>query len=133
MGRSRGLAFVDRVLKVKRIFKVSYMTILYRLFQIEEASSYSDLIIRFRQDYFDRYGHDLKGYFEPNSLRAEFSDLVAKEDPHGLDFSDLMEERFARFVREAYEREIISMSRAGEMLNLSIMEIRALVRTWKEL
>jgi predicted HTH domain antitoxin len=44
-----------------------------------------------------------------------------------------MEERFARFVREAYEREIISMSRAGEMLNLSIMEMRALVRTWREL
>ncbi|WP_321300457.1 ImmA/IrrE family metallo-endopeptidase [uncultured Sphaerochaeta sp.] len=130
---SRGLAFVDRVLKVKRIFKVSYKTILYRLFQIEEAPSYSDLIIRFRQDYFDRYGLDLKGYFEPDSLRAESPDLVAKEDPHGLDFSDLMEERFARFVRESYEREIISMSRAGEMLNLSIMEMRALVRTWKEL
>ncbi|WP_320122044.1 hypothetical protein [uncultured Sphaerochaeta sp.] len=109
------------------------MTILYRLFQIEEAPSCSDLIIRFRQDYFDRYGHDLKGYFELDSLRAESPDLVAKEDPHGLDFSDLMEERFAHFVREAYEREIISMSRAGEMLNLSIMEMRALVRTWKEL
>jgi|JTFN01.1.fsa_nt_gb predicted HTH domain antitoxin len=36
-------------------------------------------------------------------------------------------------LREAYEREIISMSRAGEMLNQSIMEMRALVRTWKEL
>jgi len=84
------------VLKVKRIFKVSYMTILYRLFQIEEDSSYSDLIIRFRQDYFDSYGHDLKRYFEPNSLRAEFPDSVAEEDPHGLDFSDLMEEHFAR-------------------------------------
>nr|WP_321305704.1 hypothetical protein [uncultured Sphaerochaeta sp.] len=78
-------------------------------------------------------GHDLKRYFEPDSLRAEFPDSVAEEDPHGLDFSDLMEERFARFLREAYEREIISMSRAGEMLNLSIMEMRALVRTWKEL
>jgi predicted HTH domain antitoxin len=59
--------------------------------------------------------------------------LVAKENPHALDVSDIKEERFARFVREAYEREIISMSRAGEMLNLSIMEMRALVRTWREL
>ncbi len=109
------------------------MTILYRLFQIGEASSYTNLIIRFRQEYSAKYKHDLKGNFEPNSLRVGPSDLVAKEDPHGLDFSDLMEERFARFVREAYEREIISMSRAGEMLNLSIMEMRALVRTWKEL
>jgi hypothetical protein len=45
---------------------------------------------------FDSYGHDLKRYFEPNSLRAEFPDSVAEEDPHGLDFSDLMEEHFAR-------------------------------------
>jgi predicted HTH domain antitoxin len=59
--------------------------------------------------------------------------LVAKENPHALDVSDIMEERFARFVREAYEREIISMSRAGEILNLSIMDMRALVRTWQEL
>ena len=58
---------------------------------------------------------------------------MAKEDPQGLDNNDLMEERFARSVREAYEQEIISMSRAGEMLNLSIMDMRHLVRTWQEL
>lgn len=72
------------------------MTILYRLFQIGEASSYTNLIIRFRQEYSAKYKHDLKGYFEPNFLRAEFPDSVAEEDPHGLDFSDLMEEHFAR-------------------------------------
>jgi len=27
--------------------------------------------------------------------------LVAKENPHALDVSDIKEERFARFVREA--------------------------------
>ncbi|NCC64545.1 MAG: ImmA/IrrE family metallo-endopeptidase [Spirochaetia bacterium] len=130
---SRGLAFVDRVLKIKRIFKVSYMTVLIRLYQIGKASSYTTLIIRFRQEYLTRYGHDLKGYYEPDSITESPSGLVAKEDPHGLDTNDLMEERFARSVREAYEKEIISMSRAGEMLNLSIMDMRHLVRAWQEL
>ena len=58
---------------------------------------------------------------------------MAEEDPQELDVSDLMEERFSRLVRDAYEKEIISISRAGEMLNLSINDMRVLVRAWQAL
>ena len=130
---SKGLAFVDRVLKVKKIFKVSYKTILIRLFQMGSALSLVDLIIRFSQDYKTKYRHDLKGHYEPEALSSAETEPVAEEDPQGLDVSDLMEERFARLVRDAYEKEIISMSRAGEMLNLSIEDMRILVRAWQAL
>jgi len=130
---SKGLAFVDRVLKVKKIFKVSYKTILIRLYQMGSALSLTDLIIRFSQDYKTKYKHDLKGHYEPESLTSAETEPVAEEDPQELDVSDLMEERFARLVRDAYEKEIISMSRAGEMLNLSIEDMRILVRAWQAL
>jgi predicted HTH domain antitoxin len=48
-----------------------------------------------------------------------------------LDVSDLMEERYSRLVREAYEQELISIGRAGEMLNLSVYQMRTLVRAWQ--
>jgi Zn-dependent peptidase ImmA (M78 family) len=129
----KGLHFVDRVLKVKKIFKVSYKTLLIRLVQMGKASSITDLIIKFSQDYKVMYHHDLKGHYEPASLSADESNPVAEDDPQELDVSDLMEGRFSRLVRDAYEKEIISMSRAGEMLNLPINDMRTLIRAWQEL
>lgn len=130
---SKGLPFVDRVLKVKKIFKVSYMTILTRLVQTSKALSLTELIIKFRQEYTAKYHHDLKGHYEPDALSNAEPSPVAEEDPQGLDVSDLMEERFSRLVRNAYEAEIISISRAGEMLNLSLEDMRILVRAWQAL
>jgi Zn-dependent peptidase ImmA (M78 family)/DNA-binding Xre family transcriptional regulator len=130
---SKGLAFVDRVLKIKKIFKVSYKTLLIRLVQLDSSLSLSPLIIRFSQDYKAKYHHDLKDYYEPDSITLDESNPVANHDPQELDVSELMEDRFSRLVRDAYENEIISMSRAGEMLNLSITDIRTLIRAWQVL
>lgn len=128
---SKGLPFVDRVLRVKKIFKVSYMTILNRLFQLGYSNSYKDMLIGFRMDYKAKYGHDLKGHFEPSDALELESMPVAPEDPQNLDVSDLMEERYSRLVREAYEQELISIGRAGEMLNLSIYQMRTLIQAWQ--
>lgn len=130
---SKGLPFVDRVLRVKKVFKASYLTILTRLAQAGKSISLTDLIIKFRQEYASKYHHDLKGHYEPESLSKADLAPVADEDPQGLDVSDLMEERFSRLVREAYEKEIISIGRAGEMLNLPLEDMRVLVRAWRAL
>jgi Zn-dependent peptidase ImmA (M78 family) len=130
---SKGLAFVDRVLKIKKIFKVSYKTLLIRLVQFDSSLSLSPLIIRFSQDYKAKYHHDLKDYYEPDSLTLDATNPVASYDPQELDVSELIEDRFSRLVRDAYENEIISMSRAGEMLNLSITDMRNLIRAWQAL
>jgi len=87
---SKGLAFVDRVLRVKKVFKVSYMTILNRLYQQGYSSSFKDLLIGFRMDYKAKYGHDLKGHFEPSTTSELESLPVAPEDPQNLDVSDLI-------------------------------------------
>jgi Zn-dependent peptidase ImmA (M78 family) len=125
---SKGLHWVDSVLRVKKKFKVSYMTVLVRLCQLLVKPDVGALIAQFRKEYADRYHHQLKDHYEPDPITGP----VANDDPRHLDLSDLMEDRFARLVRQAFEREIISIGRAGEMLGLSLEEMRALARAWQE-
>ena len=125
---SRGLHWVDSVLRIKKQFKVSYMTVLVRLSQLLSKPDIGALIAQFRKEYAERYGHQLKDHYEPDSIAGP----VADTDPQHLDQTDLMEDRFARLVRQAFEKEIISIGRAGEMLGLSLEEMRALARAWQE-
>ena len=71
--------------------------------------------------------HDLKNHYEPNSI----SEIVpAKDEPEKLSSFNFTEERFERLVRQAYDQEKISISRAAEMLNLSAEEMRERVAEW---
>ncbi|TAL31756.1 MAG: ImmA/IrrE family metallo-endopeptidase [Spirochaetes bacterium] len=118
---ARGLHLVDRVLHVKRIFRVSYMTVLIRLVEC----GYADLAIipAFRFEYNRLCGHDLKSHYEPESY--------SETEPEGLVKSDFMDDRLYRLVREAYEKELISLDRAAEILRLSVIEMRELNNSWK--
>lgn len=124
-----GLYFVDKILKIKKKFKISYLTVLVRLKQIYNELDYSTLIMKFNNEYKRLYNHDLKNHYEPEPL----DEPVALCDPDSLSKSDLFEDRFEKLVRMAYDRELISISRAGEILNKSIMEMRNLVKSWKDI
>jgi Zn-dependent peptidase ImmA (M78 family) len=64
-----GMSFLDRVMKVKRIFRVSYKTVLYRLVQEGEIS---DSIWRQFPSAFERYyGKKLSQKEEPSFEGAE--------------------------------------------------------------
>ncbi len=124
---AKGLHWVNRVLRVKKIYKVSYLTILVRLVQLDPALKDRPLIAEFCSAYKQLYQHDLKDHYEPDAIQ----DPVASFDPQGLNPSDLVEDRFSRLVREAYDNQIISISRAGEMMNRSIEDMRDLIRAWQ--
>ncbi|MDA3939468.1 MAG: ImmA/IrrE family metallo-endopeptidase [Spirochaetia bacterium] len=112
---SKGLHWVDAVLRIKKIYKVSYQTVLKRLCQINERNK--DSVYRnFAIAYKILYNHDLKNFYEPDALAK----------------SDLMEDRFACLVKKAYEQEFISLSRAGEMLDLSLLDMRDRAKAWQE-
>ena len=126
---SKGLHWVDRVLHSKKIYKVSYMTILIRLMQLDPALKSRPLIAEFRAAYADLYKRDLKDHYEPDAIQIP----VATVDPQELDTSELVEDRFARLVRAAFERDLVSISRAGEILNRPLEDMRALIRAWQAL
>jgi Zn-dependent peptidase ImmA (M78 family)/DNA-binding XRE family transcriptional regulator len=106
-----GLYWVDNILHIKRLFKVSYKTVIYRL--IESGHSSQELWQKFGWLYSKKYG-SLKNHEEPCPLQK----------------FDFIEDRLNNLVRNALEQSIISVSRAAEILNLKLSEMRDLINSW---
>lgn len=128
-----GLALVDRVMKVKRIFRVSYRTVLHRL-----AASYRgpvNIWARFQMDYKRRWGRTLLRDDEPDALaqdafRASFPEDSAAGEPDKLSPVDFIQDRLSGLVRKAIEQEKISLGRGAEVLGLSLQDMRDLTVSW---
>ena len=121
-----GLNWYDAVLHIKRKYRVSYKTVLRRLIDDNNLDA-AKLYISFTQKMSDKYGMSLKGNNEPMS----FIDNLAEPDP--LSNNDFIEDRLHKLVRTAYENEKISLSRAAEILRISMEEMRELNNSWKEI
>ena len=115
---TKGLHWIERVLHTKRIFKVSYLTVLHRL--VLQGNADDSIYQRFSVDYSNKYKHNLKGHFEPHGL----------QEPDGLVRADFMEDRLNRLVREALEKDTISLSKAAEILSKPLSDMYELVRSW---
>ncbi|HEX4961702.1 MAG TPA: ImmA/IrrE family metallo-endopeptidase, partial [Thermoanaerobaculia bacterium] len=128
-----GLAFVDRVLKVKRMFRVSYRTVLYRL---GETGRFGTGVWRsFQAEYQRRHGRTLLKDDEPEALaadafRATFPESSRAGEPEDLSPADFMEDRLLRLVRRAVESEAITLARGAEILALSLQDMRQLSASW---
>jgi Zn-dependent peptidase ImmA (M78 family) len=128
-----GLALVDRILKVKRIFRVSYRTVLYRL-----APSYpgpGNIWMRFQQDYRQRHGRALLREDEPDALardafRASFPEDRSAGEPDKLSPKDFVQDRLSKLVRRAVEKKMISLDRGAEIMGLSLEDMRDLTVSW---
>lgn len=127
---TRGLSLLPRVLKVKRIFRVSYKTVLYRL--VESGRETSDIWRAFQRQHLQRFGKTLRKTQEPEALdKSEFAwNWSRSGEPEGLSRHDFVENRLSRLVREALEQGHLSIGRAAEILGLSREEMRSQVREW---
>jgi Zn-dependent peptidase ImmA (M78 family)/DNA-binding XRE family transcriptional regulator len=128
-----GLGLVDRVLKVKRMFRVSYRTVLFRLSQREAVAG--NIWAKFQWDYKRRFGRPLLRDDEPDALaadafRASFPEDRRAGEPERLSPVDFEEDRLSRLVRRAVEDEQISLGRGAEILGLSLKEMRDLAAAW---
>lgn len=129
-----GLPLVARVIKVKRIFRVSYRTVLYRL-----APTYRgwapNIWVHFRTDYKRATGQSLSKTDEPAPLTdSEFMtaapEILRGREPDHLSAGDFREDRLAGLVRRAAEAGEISLGRAAEILGISLKDMRALSASW---
>jgi len=125
-----GLSFVDRVLKVKRIFQVSYKTILYRL----SESIGPSIWVKFQSAYKLRTGKTLSIKDEPEALTPDkfqqSPEVLRSQEPDSLSPSNFVEDRLSRLVRDAIEKDEITMSRGAEILRLDIEAMREIVSSW---
>ena len=128
---TRGRSLVVRVLKVKRIFRVSYKTLLYRL--VESGSETPEIRRAFQRQHRSQFAKMLRGADEPEAaLRtSEFAwNWNRSEEPAGLSRHDFIEDRLSRLVRQALEEERISQGRTAEIPGLSREEMRQWAREW---
>lgn len=127
-----GLAFVDRVLKVKRMFQVSYKTVLYRLSEKVGNSVWG----KFQNAYKSRTGKTLSITEEPealppNKFLQSMSEMLRSQEPDSLSSSDFIEDRLSKLVRIAIEKDEITMSRGAEILRLDLEAMRERVSSWE--
>lgn len=125
-----GLAFVDRVIKIKRIFQVSYKTVLYRLSENLGNSIWG----KFRNDYKLRTGKVLSITDEPEALSPDkfqqSPEVLRSQEPDSLSSSHFIEDRLSRLVRNAIEKDEITMSRGAEILRLNLNAMREMISSW---
>ena len=126
-----GLGFAAAVFKLKRIFRVSWKTVVYRL--ASRPGAPPDLWARFYGDYKRRNGQGLRATEEPSGLKA--SDFTAGPAPRALEPeqlspADFVEDRLARLVRRALTEKAISIARAAEILRVSEATMRARTKSW---
>ncbi|MBR0238040.1 MAG: ImmA/IrrE family metallo-endopeptidase [Thermoguttaceae bacterium] len=101
------LGFAKSVLTVKSIFGVSYLTVLYRLSEFvnsDQQQAFRRFLFQFRSEYESQYG-DLESKKEPFGI-----------EPYGNSKFIFIENRLRRLVFEAVSKELISISRAAEIL-----------------
>ncbi len=105
-----GLPFIERVLKVKRIFRVSYKTVLRRLQDQGDENLYPRFFGMFKK----RFGRS----------------LTKREEPSPLDESDFEADLLPSMVRQGVEREILSQARAAELLGVELKQFRERASEW---
>ena len=125
-----GHSLLMRILKIKRIFRVSYMTVLRRLVETDRETP--DVWRAFQHQYRERFGKTLRRVEEPDALeKSEFAwDWRRSGEPAGLSEHDFVEDRLSRLVRRALEAERISLGRAAEILGVTRDEMRKQAREW---
>lgn len=133
-----GLGFVHRVFKLKRMFRVSYQTVLRRLAENRKADgqrdAYRALYDLWEYSYERHFGRTIESKkFEPEPLDpSAFSEALRAKEPEMLAGSDFVEEGMRQLVREAYDREMITVSKVAEYLQLSLAEARELAGEWQQ-
>lgn len=119
--RCRGMHWVDAILTVKRYFRVSYLTVIRRMLDLGMADS--SIYQKFNMEYKRMYNISLKFHQEPVALRepdTSYNNIIVEERLHSL-------------VREAVENDIITISKAAEILNISHHDMNGLANSWKEI
>jgi Zn-dependent peptidase ImmA (M78 family)/DNA-binding XRE family transcriptional regulator len=132
---TRGLSFLERVLKAKRLFRVSYRTVLHR---VQDTTSLGKTVWgRFQAEYKAQYGRVLAITEESMGLKLASREPAPAEphsahEPERLTPHEFNGDRLKLLVREAIEQEKISLNRGAEILGLDLADMRKLAASWVE-
>src|SRR5690554_4496283 len=135
---TRGLDLVHRVFKLKRMFRVSYQTVLRRLAENRKAEGDHDAyrnIYALWEDSYERFFETTitSKKFEPEALDPSgFSEALRANEREQLSPSDFVEEGMQNLVRQAYEADLITISKVAEYLQTTLADARELAGEWQQ-
>ena len=112
----KGAGFAERILAVKKIFKVSWATVVYRLNKL--VSGEKNIWLKANAA-LKRIGKSTKGHREPDPLVAM--------DFFGSNYSDIM---LKKLVYRAFFEDKISEDEVGEILGLNSEQVGELLVDW---
>lgn len=132
---AEGLPLLDRVFKVKRMFRVSWRTVLYRVAEQMPEEQRPLLWQQFNRRYRQAKGAWLLKHDEPDGITREVYQSAQGErsmgrEPAQMEGHDFRGDRLWRLARHAVEREEITLARAAEILRLPLDEMRDLSASW---
>jgi Zn-dependent peptidase ImmA (M78 family)/DNA-binding XRE family transcriptional regulator len=129
---TQGLPLIRRVFKVKRIFRVSYKTVLYRL--VESGRAKPNIWMIWNRQYKREFGRSLRRIEEPERLlESEFRESWDRAgEPEPLTESDFQQNRLLRLARSALEHGEITLERCAAILGRSIPDMKQLVQAWSD-
>lgn len=125
-----GHPLLSRVLRVKRVFGVSYQSVLRRL--VDTGREPRSVWMTFQVQHERRFGRTLRRTDEPQGLaESGFApDWRRAQEPAALTEHDFLGSRMRHLVRRALEDGLITMSRAAEILGMRLEPTREWVRKW---
>lgn len=127
---TKGHPLLLRVLQVKRLFGVGYESVLRRL--VETGREKERVWATFRAQHERRFGRTLRRAEEPQALpETRFApEWREAKEPAARTERDLLGRRMHQLVRRALEDDLITMSRAAEILGMRLERTREWVRQW---
>lgn len=131
-----GLPFYNMVIMLKSIYHVSYQSILVRL--SENSDHWRILMEQFKIAYEDKTGKEfsIKDEAEPLLTDSDFDARppVSKkaEEPVNLPEDSFEEARLDKLVRLAIKKDLITASKAAEILELNIEQMRKRIQVWQD-
>ena len=120
--------FIEKVIKIKQTFGVSYQVVLYRLYDILKSSGNDkkfNVWSEFRKEYKNRYGIELGRKDEMLPMNENVKELqsLASTFYYGRGIADL--------VKQAFFNKLIKEDECARILKLSIEEVQKLINLWK--
>lgn len=120
--------FVDRVIRVKQIFRVSYQVVLYRLSEyVKENDINFDVWRFFNISYMRKYKVKIDRTKELNSVLDTNS-----RELRALSNQFYASGRLAELVKKAVDKNIINLDTAADILNISVKDVENFKRIWDD-
>lgn len=120
-------SFIDKVIKIKQTFGVSYQVVLYRLYDILKATGNDNnfnVWNTFRNEYKSKYGIILGKKDEMLPMNENIKELQSLSSTfyYGRGIADL--------VKQAFSQKIIDKNECARILKLTAEEITNLIEVW---